>query len=234
MALAPTDNLRRSFLYRTLDALGATFEPVNGFAAAMDCGGDEAAETRAARHLGLADLSPIRRVGFKGWATADWLKAQGATFEDDSNRAYAQADGALILRLSPGEFVVLGDLAVSGNTIDKLEAAWKEAEPEGCYLVAREEASCWLRLSGAEAPAMFAKICAVDLRPPAFENLRIAQTNVARLNAIILRNDAGTLPSYDLLTDIASAVYLWDCLIDAIAEFDGTPVGLSALRAVQS
>lgn len=234
MALAPTDNLRRSFLYRTQEALGATFEPVNGFAAAMQCGGDDAAEIAAVRHLALADLSPLRRLGFKGWASANWLKAQGVAFEDDSNRTYAQADGTLIARLSPGEFVALGDLTGASETIDKLDAAWREAEPEGCYRVMREEASCWLRISGAEAPAMFAKICAVDLRPPAFDNLRIAQTNVARLSTIIMRNDAGTLPSYDLLTDLASAVYVWDCLLDAMAEFEGAPVGLSAMRAVQA
>ncbi|MEO3434299.1 hypothetical protein [Inquilinus sp. CAU 1745] len=31
------------------------------------------------------------------------------------------------------------------------------------------------------------------------------------------------------LADSASAGYLWDCLIDAIAEYGGAPVGLSAL-----
>jgi len=99
-------------------------------------------------------------------------------------------------------------------------------------MVAREEVSCWLRISGEQALAMFAKMCAVDLRAPQFENLQITQTNVARLSTIILRNDAGSLPSFDLLTDSASVVYLWDCLMDAMAEFDGTAVGLDALRAV--
>jgi hypothetical protein len=34
------------------------------------------------------------------------------------------------------------------------------------------------------------------------------------------------------LGDSASAEYLWDCLNDAMAEFDGAPVGLAALRGL--
>ena len=32
------------------------------------------------------------------------------------------------------------------------------------------------------------------------------------------------------LADSASADYLWDCLQDAMNEFDGGPIGLTALR----
>ena len=37
---------------------------------------------------------------------------------------------------------------------------------------------------------------------------------------------------YHLLADCAAVEYLWDCLLDAMAEFDGQPVGLTALRAL--
>lgn len=37
------------------------------------------------------------------------------------------------------------------------------------------------------------------------------------------------LISYHLLADTASAGYLWGCLTDAMAEYGGAPVGLSAL-----
>jgi sarcosine oxidase subunit gamma len=55
---------------------------------------------------------------------------------------------------------------------------------------------------------------------------------VARLNAIVIRRDVGETLAYDLLTDIASAVYLWRALLDAMAEFDGAPVGLAAIRGL--
>ena len=78
---------------------------------------------------------------------------------------------------------------------------------------------------------LFLKICAVDLRPHKFADLSIAQTSVARLSAIVIRDDRGGTLGYHLLADSASAAYLWDCLIDAMAEFDGGPLGLTALRA---
>ncbi len=38
------------------------------------------------------------------------------------------------------------------------------------------------------------------------------------------------VPLYHLLADCAAAKFLWDCLLDAMTEFNGEPVGLTALR----
>ena len=89
------------------------------------------------------------------------------------------------------------------------------AEADGCFRVARDETSCWLLLTGAHAASMMAKVCAVDLRPQSFASDSIAQTNVARLNVIVIRGDIGQVPAFDLITDLASAVYLWGALLDA-------------------
>ena len=40
------------------------------------------------------------------------------------------------------------------------------------------------------------------------------------------------MPAFDLITDLASAVYLWGALLDAMAEHDGAPVGLAAIRSL--
>jgi sarcosine oxidase subunit gamma len=42
--------------------------------------------------------------------------------------------------------------------------------------------------------------------------------------------DLGGTPAFHLLADSASAEYLWTCVLDATAEFDGAPVGWTALR----
>ena len=81
-------------------------------------------------------------------------------------------------------------------------------------------------------PEMMAKMCGIDLRPHRFENLHIAQTSVARMNGILVRNDRGATYALDMVLDSASAVYMWECLTDAMAEFGGRPVGLEALRAL--
>ena len=80
--------------------------------------------------------------------------------------------------------------------------------------------------------AMLAKLCGIDLREGAFADMRVAQTSVARLNAIVIRQDIADTSSIDLLTDSASATYFWDCLLDAGREFNLQVVGLNALRAL--
>ena len=60
----------------------------------------------------------------------------------------------------------------------------------------------------------------------------LAQTSIARLNGIVARADLGETLAYHLLADSASASYLWAVLTDAMAEFEGRPVGLAALSTI--
>ncbi len=229
MTLLPTERARRSFLYRELESAGARFEELNGATIAMDFG-DAEGESAQARKLGLCDLSALPRTGYKGWNMADWLGAQGAVMAEESNIASPQGDGTRIARLAPGEALVLGDYKGGGPLIEKLDGAWSMESADGCFQVPRAETNFWLAITGAEAPALFAKICAVDLRDEAAPAHRVVQTNVARLNAIIIRGGSAEAPVFDLLSDIASAVYLWRALLDAMDEFGGKPVGLKALQ----
>jgi sarcosine oxidase subunit gamma len=238
---APDDFPRRSFLYRKLAEAGAVFEALERAAVARHFG-DPAGEAAAARRLGLADLSPLARTGFKGAGTPEWLAGQGVTVPEASNRAARQAGGGLAARLAPSELLILGAIGdgAGGQLCETLEAAWAAetlppATPRG-FPLPRRDSHAWFLVAGAEAAVLFAKLCGVDLRPGKFEDLAIAQTSVARLSAIVIRDDIGAQGdgqlAYHLLCDSASAAYLWDCLIDAMAEFDGGPVGLDALRSL--
>ena len=73
----PDDFLFRSYAYRKLLKHDANFEAMLNAAVARDYG-DPAGEAETARRLGLADLSPLPRLGVKGPGTADWLAGQGA------------------------------------------------------------------------------------------------------------------------------------------------------------
>jgi len=233
--LRPTDRLRRSFVYRILEASGAVFGDLNGAAVAMSFGASAEAERARARRLGLADLSPLPRTGFKGPGAVEWLIDQGLEIGPDSNRAYRQPGGERAARLAPTEVLLLDSPAGGGALVDRLNGAWgwgaeKPRAPIG-YPVPRADSHCWFAVTGEHAPAMFAKICGVDLRPHKFAEGAIAQTSVAKISAIVIRRPAvGSLPSFDLLADSASAEYLWRCVIDAMIEFDGAPIGLAALR----
>ena len=227
------DLARRSFVHRKLAAAGARFGELDGAAAALHFG-DAAGEAETGRRLGLADLSPLARTGFKGAGTAEWLAGQGIVVPEGSNRAARQVNGPLAARLAPTELLILGGLDGDPQPVRRLDAAGAAeprlpASPRG-FPMPRADSHAWLRVTGAAAPAMFAKLCGVDLRAHKFADLEIAQTQLARISAIVIRDDLGPLPAYHLLFDSASGAYLWDCLTDAMAEFEGAPVGLEGLR----
>ena len=47
-----------------------------------------------------------------------------------------------------------------------------------------------------------------------------------------IADSGGDCLAYHPLTDSASAGYMWMCRLDAMAEWGGVPVGLSALRGI--
>lgn len=233
-SIAPAAFTRRSYVYRILQQQGAEWAPLRDGAVAMRLGRSTEEEVAIGRRLALADLSPLPRTGFKGAGTIEWLTGQGLAIGPESNMSYRQADGSLAARLAPSEIFLIDGLEGEGQLVDRLNKAWswgaeRPRRPIG-YPMPRSESHCWFRVTGAQAPAMFAKMCGVDLRPHKFRHGQIAQTSVAKISAIVIRDDAGGLPAYHVLTDSASAEYMWRCVVDAMAEFDGHPIGLAALR----
>ncbi len=237
-SLNPASLKRRSFVYRKLMAAGAEFAEINGGAVAMRYPARAESEADSARRMALADLSVLPHGGFKGRGTVEWLTAQGLAIGADSNKAYAQGGGELAARLAPTEIFLLDSLAGNGTLINRLNDAWQWApaapRPQQGYPTPRQNSHAWFMVTGAKAPEMFAKICGVDLRPAHCPVGTIAQTSIAKMSGIIIRADLGQTIAYHLLADIASADYLWTCVEDAIAEYDGRVVGLAALRALQA
>jgi sarcosine oxidase subunit gamma len=229
--LTPAARLRRSFIWRTLDAAGANYAEINDAAVAADFGAPDA-EAKAARGMGLTDLSPLARVGFKGNGALQWARDHGVKIGQANNVATRQAGGALAARLADSEVVVIDGLAGKGTLPHRLLSEWSMDNAKGGYLVNRQGVNFWFMATGEHAAAMFAKICGVDLRAHKFAERAIAQTSVARTNCIVIRDDLGAVPAFHMMGDSASAEYQWTCVIDAMVEFAGQPVGLTALRSL--
>ena len=228
-----TTALRRPFAHHALTQADARFDTLGDAMVAAGFGGTPEAEADAARTLGLADLSGLPRSGFKGAAAIAWLGEQGLGIGEASNRAYRQGDGVLAARLAPGEALLLPPPTGDGTAIDRLNRAWQD-DGRLCFPVPRRDSHLWYRVLGDRGAEMMAKLCAVDLRPRSFPDLSIAQTSVARTGAIVIRDDIGPCPALHLLSDSASAAYLWRCLIDAMTEYGGRPVGFDAVRHLEA
>ena len=223
---------RRSFVQRKLELAGANFAQVGDTLVAADFG-NAAAETERARNLGLADLSPLPRCGFKGRETLEWLGAHGIQAGADPNRTFAQPGGALVAMLAWSEALILDDPLGGNGPSARLADAWSLDDASGCYALERRDSHYWFAVCGARAAEPLSKLCAVDLRPEMFALGHIAQTTLARTNAIVMRADIGSTLAYYVLGDSASAEYVWDSLLDAMQEFDGQPAGLHALRRLR-
>ncbi len=221
----------RSPIDDAVRAAGAVFGEHAGVTAVLDFG-DPDGETAAARRLALADLSPLPRAGFRGRGARDWLTAQGVELPDEPNQARTQTDGAIAVTRSWTEVMVLGRIQGVDSLCGRLEAGAADAHRVRAYPLPRFDGMFWFALTGASAVDCLAKLCGVDMRESAFPVGSVAQTSLARLNAVIVRVDLGETPLFHLLGDSASAEYAWTSLLDAMREFGGRPVGLRALDAL--
>lgn len=215
--------MRASFVRHPLVALGARPEAAGAALAVLRVPGENTAAP-----VVLTDLSPFARTGFKGADTPDWLARQGLVIPEVPNRAVVQADGSVLARLSAGEFLLLGRPGDEIGLVERLDAAWSWGDGAGmCFPLPRQDSHAWFHLRGDAVPEMMATLCGVDLRRHVFADGAVAQTSVARLNAIVVRQG----DHYHLLADSASAEYLWACVVDAMAEFGGSIAGANHLLA---
>ena len=214
---------RRTPLYRSLEAEGVRWGTLPDAAIGEALGWGRGG-------VDMVDLTPLPRLGFKGRGTIPAMRERGIAVEPVPNRVFRQADGGLCLVLAPSEILLLSNLRGTGAREVELETAWRLDDAERTYPVPRRDSHCWFALRGPDVPALFAKICAVDLRSAQFPDCSVAQTSVARLNAIVARADLGGTPLFHLLADSASALYLWNCLKDAGSEFGAGIAGVGVLR----
>lgn len=228
--LSPAASLARTGLYRKQLALQAQTQFLACGEGAI-AGTYQAGEQAQARRCGLLDLTPLARTGLRGNNAAAQLQNNGWPVPAQPNQLAQTAAGELVLRLSPREFWVLGALADNGAAIDVLNDALNAAErPDaGCYPLFCRDSHAWLLLTGEHCAAVMAKLCGVDLRASAFAEGSIAQTSVARINAIIASHTVNGVAAFSILCDSGYLSYLWDVLLDAMDEFGGAPVGIQSL-----
>lgn len=230
--ISPADYLCRSPLYRQHQALHAVFRAHHSVVLVDHYNSQEGQEVQQARELGLADLTSVTRLGFKGPDAAAWLQEHGLVIPEVPNRSLQTSSGVIVARLSATEFMLLDNPAGPDPLMAELRrhhASLKSmSQVPLCYLIERGHSHACLCITGTRAAAMFAKLCAVDLRVHHFSNGSVAQTSVASSNAIIIRSDLGATPAYYLLFDISLAEYHWGCVVDAMQEYGGVPVGMTA------
>ncbi len=227
--LLPSNFLTRSPHYRTLLSEGAEFIQY-GDTCIVQNYADTEQERKSIEQLSVIDLCALPRIGFKGSSAIQWLTSIDIVIGDKNNAAYKQPNGMLVARLADSEVLLLNNIRSKTSECKIIELKQQQMSPAQVYSVPRYDSSAWFYITGKFAREMFAKICGIDLRAKNFPNNAIAQTSVARMNGIIIRDDVNEIPAFHLLFDSASTQYMWQCLKDAFQEFNGASVGYSSLE----
>lgn len=218
MSVTPEQYNRRSFIHARLAAAGAEFVDIGDAAVADRFPG------RPVPSLGLADLSPLPRTGIKGPRAFAWLVEAGWPVPTANNTVAMQEAGHIVARLGDREAIVLVRFDADHDRVRQLADAIPGG---GAWVVPRRDTNCWFRLRGDRAVDCLQKLCGVDLRAAHFPAGSVAQTSVARLNAIVIRDPAAEGHEFHLLADSASAGWFWNAVLDAMDEFGGGPAGLN-------
>jgi heterotetrameric sarcosine oxidase gamma subunit len=191
----------------------------------------EAAAVRTS--AGLADLSALGKVLIQGAALPALQAAFGGV--PGQTGEVAAVEGGLLACLAPDEWYLTAPVGGEAQALERLQGAISAA---GAFAHATDVTHAYaaLLLAGPRSREVLPKLCGLDFHPAAFPNWAVRQSSVARLRAIIIRDDlaGGGLPAYQLHVGRSEADYLWGVLLDAAAEFDALPVGAAALSLIQA
>ena len=212
----------RTQIYRKFRESDFVFGSSNGYEVPLSAIGQRLQKKRTSG-LALCDLSAMGRVGFKSAAVDSWCEANCGITAPPINQGALTDKELLIIRLSGTEVLMMEDRAARGDFELMLQSV------PAAYVLPRQDSHHCYMLLGQHCASLFSKLCAVDLRFHKFQSLQVAQTVMARAGVIIIRRDIEQTPAFYLLTDSSLAEYMWDCILDAMQEFEGEVIGIGDL-----
>ncbi len=125
------------------------------------------------------------------------------------------ANGALLIWSGPDQFLVLS-ARDAGSAPERAGRAFAGA----ASLAEQSDGRSLVRIAGARARDMLAKVCSLDLHPSAFPVGGGAATSIDHTPVTLWRGeDAGGAPVFNLLVFGTFAESLWHTLLDSGAEY---------------
>lgn len=172
---------------------------------------------RAGAALTITDLAPLAKLVVRAPAGGAVQDALGTGF-GRAGRTAGLLGGALVIGAGPGEWLVLGPPEAGAGLATSL-ARIAEDSGEFTSVVDVTHGRALVRLRGAAADALLAKVCAIDLSDPVTPDRAAFRSSVARVVTDVVRDDVGGERSYLLHCERSSGQYLADSLLDAGHEF---------------
>jgi heterotetrameric sarcosine oxidase gamma subunit len=168
---------------------------------------------RSTAALRLSDHTPLAKVLVRAAPGGSVVAHLGVPF----GRATRDRYGTLVVGCDPDGWLLLGppgsEATLAGRVLevaDGTPVSVVEIFSHGRALV---------RLTGANAPRLLAKVCAVDLDDRVTPDGAAFRSSVAKVATDVVRDDVAGERSYLLHCERSSGQYLFDALMDAGAEF---------------
>jgi heterotetrameric sarcosine oxidase gamma subunit len=163
--------------------------------------------------LTLIDWTPMTKVQLRAPVGGQTAAEIGVQF----GRAARDPAGTLVVGSGPGEWLLL---APPGQDVESgLASVAAQAPGEHVTWVDLTHGRALIRLSGARAVSVLARICGIDLSDEITPNGAAFRTSVASVATDIIRDDTGSTRSYLLHCERSSGDYLFRALLRAGAEF---------------
>lgn len=164
---------------------------------------------RAAAALRLADHTPLAKVLVRAAPGGTVAAHLGVPF----GRASRDRHGTLVIGCDPDGWLLLGPPGSEAAIASRLREV-ADATPVS-VLEIFSHARALVRLTGADAPRLLAKVCAVDLDDGVTPDGAAFRSSVAKVATDVVRDDVPGERSYLLHCERSCGQYLFDALMDA-------------------
>ena len=174
--------------------------------------GWEVSARRSAAELKITDCTPLAKILVLASTDGELAHALGVPF----GRAARDPHGTLVVGSGPGEWLLL---ATPGTSVALTQRVEEVQDERLVSILDATHGRALMRITGASAPDLLAKVCAIDLADEVTPGGAAFRSSVAKLVTDVVRDDIGGERSYLLHCERSSGQYLFDALIDAGDEF---------------
>lgn len=233
---------RLSPLHATHQQLGASFVGRAGWEVPQAYTSAAAEATAIREQVGLVDLSSLGKLLVRGEAAADVLRGSFSVSSVDTGHVVGFAtedqtqsapDTGYLARLTADEFLLITSPGAEGAAARQIKEGHTA---RGLFLTVEDQTSglAGLAVVGPSGCEVLSKLCAFSLGLRDFPNHRVVQSSLAKVHSIIVRNDIGALPAYELYFERPYAGYLWHSITDAGTQYGLIPMGWAALTDIET
>lgn len=174
--------------------------------------GWEISARRSGADLRIADCTPLAKVLVRASTDGEVARTLGIPFGCTARDEH----GTLVVGSGPGEWLLLAPPGASAAVAGRVKEV---PDDELVSVFDATHGRALMRITGARAPELLAKVCGVDLSEEVTPDGAAFRSSVAKLVTDVVRDDREGERSYLLHCERSSGQYLFDALIDAGEEF---------------